>query len=102
MPAIIPARIAVGDANVLINLIHVQRLGMLASLPGYEFVVPDDVILEITDSTQRSALEAALSAGHLRRETITNPLIKLSAAPSRPPDRSCPLPAGLDDPGVPG
>ena len=73
MPAIVPARIAVADANVLINLIHVQRLGMLASLPGYEFVAPDDVILEVTDPAQRSALEAALSAGHLRRETITDP-----------------------------
>ena len=63
----------VADANVLINLIHVQRLGMLASLPGYELVVPDNVISEITDSAQRSALEAALSAGHLRRDTVTNP-----------------------------
>ena len=46
---------------------------MLVSLPGYEFVVPDDVISEITDTAQRSALEAALSAAHLRRETITDP-----------------------------
>jgi len=30
-------------------------------------------ILEITDSAQRSALEAALSAGHLRRDTVTDP-----------------------------
>jgi hypothetical protein len=35
VPAIIPARIAVADANVLISLIHVQRLDLLASLPGY-------------------------------------------------------------------
>jgi len=74
VPAIPPARIAVADANVLINLIHVQKLGMLASLAGYEFVVPDDVISEITDSAQRSALETALSAGHLRRESITDPV----------------------------
>ena len=73
MSAISPARIAVADANVLINLIHVQRLGLLASLPGYEFVVPDNVISEITDSAQRAALEEGLSAGYLRRETISDP-----------------------------
>ena len=33
MPAIVPARIAVADANVFINLIHVQRLGMLGLAP---------------------------------------------------------------------
>ena len=54
MPAITPARIAVADANVLINLIHVQQLGMLASLPGYEFVVTDDVIWP---GHQRQAIE---------------------------------------------
>ncbi len=72
MPAITRARVVVADANVLINLIHVQRLGMLASLPGYEFAVPDDVISEITDPAQRAVLEAALAAGHLRWETITD------------------------------
>ena len=33
-----PARIAVADANVLINLIHAQCPEMLASLPRYEFL----------------------------------------------------------------
>ena len=73
MSAITRARIAVADANVLINLIHVQRLDLLASLPGYEFVVPDDVISEITDPAQRAALEEGLSTGYLRRETISDP-----------------------------
>ena len=73
MSAITPARIAVADANVLINLIHVQRLDLLASLPGYEFVVPEDVISEITDSAQRAALEEGLVAAYLRRETISDP-----------------------------
>ena len=63
MPAITPGRIAVADANVLINLIHAQRLEMLASLPRYEFVVPEDVISEITDSAQRAPLEAGPWAG---------------------------------------
>ena len=55
------------------NLIHVQRLALLASLPGYEFVVPDNVISEITDLAQRAALETALAAGHLKQEAITDP-----------------------------
>ena len=73
MSAIIPARIVVADANVLINLIHVQRLSLLASLPGYEFVVAEDVISEITDSAQRAVLEEGLVAAYLRRETISDP-----------------------------
>jgi predicted nucleic acid-binding protein len=73
VPAITPGRTAIVDANVLINLIHVQRLGLLASLPGYEFVATGDVISEITHPAQRSALDAALSAGQLRWETITDP-----------------------------
>jgi hypothetical protein len=31
------------DSNVLINLMHVSRLGLLGSIPGHEFVVPDHV-----------------------------------------------------------
>ena len=73
MPAMTSARIALADANVLINLIHAQRLEMLASLPRYEFVAPEDVISEITDAAQRAALEEGLSAGYLRRETISDP-----------------------------
>jgi predicted nucleic acid-binding protein len=72
VPAIAPVRIVVADANVLINLLHVQRLDLLAALPGFEFVVPDDVISEIIDSAQRPALDAALSGGRLRRETMTD------------------------------
>lgn len=73
MPVPAPRRTVVVDANVLINLIHVQRLDLLPALPGHEFVVTDDVASEVTDPAQRSALDAALSAGQLRRETITGP-----------------------------
>lgn len=34
------SRIVVTDANVLINLTHVSRLGLLARIPNDEFVVP--------------------------------------------------------------
>lgn len=65
-------RIVVTDANVLINLMHVARLDLCASLPGYEFVVPDHVREEIQDSHQRSVLDDALGRGRLRLEAITD------------------------------
>jgi hypothetical protein len=37
-------RIVVTDANVLINLIHVEVLPLLGRLPGYEFVVVDEAL----------------------------------------------------------
>ena len=56
-----PSPIIVTDANVLINLLHVARLDLCARLPTLEFVVPHHVREEITDSTQRAALD---SSGH--------------------------------------
>ena len=35
------------DANVLINLIHVDRLRLLGALPGFEFIVPPEVESEV-------------------------------------------------------
>jgi predicted nucleic acid-binding protein len=73
VPSPPPVRIIVADANVLINLIHVGQLALLGALPGYEFIVPHDVVSEITEVQQRATLEAALAAGHLRQESITDP-----------------------------
>lgn len=63
-------RIVVTDANVLINLMHVSRLGMLADIPNHEFVVPEHVREEITIPEQRTTLDAALTAGWLKLEII--------------------------------
>lgn len=68
-----PSRVIVADANVLINFIHVGRLALLAALPGYEWVVPEDVAAEITDPVQRERLDQAIGAGQLRVETLTEP-----------------------------
>ena len=73
MAAGAPTRIVVTDANIIINLIHAARLALLGALPPYEFVVPEDVVSEVADPVQREALEAAITAGHLRRETIAAP-----------------------------
>ncbi|MHB0979132.1 MAG: hypothetical protein ACYC5Q_03475 [Thermoleophilia bacterium] len=64
-------RIVVTDANVLINLIHVERLDVLGALEGYEFVVPADVREEITDLDQRAALEEAIGRSFFRIEHVT-------------------------------
>jgi predicted nucleic acid-binding protein len=62
--------VIVTDANVLINLIHVGKLSLLAALDSYEFRIPNEVLAEISEPDQRSALEAALAAGYLRQITV--------------------------------
>ena len=65
-------RTLVVDANIIINLLHVGRLALLAALPGYECVVPEEVVAEITNPAQRQELDVAISNGYLRVETITD------------------------------
>lgn len=65
-------RIVVTDANVLINLMHVSRLGLLAKIPNHEFVVPEHVREEITIPEQRATLDAAVSDGWLKVEVISD------------------------------
>jgi predicted nucleic acid-binding protein len=54
-------------------LLHAGHLALLAAIPSYEFVIPEDVIAEITDGEQRQALEGATAAGYLVRATVTDP-----------------------------
>ena len=62
----------VTDANVLINLMHVSRLGLLALLSQHEFVVPEHVREEITNVAERTLLDAAITAGWIKLEPITD------------------------------
>ena len=64
-------RIVVTDANVLINLIQVDRLDLLGALPGLGFIVPYEVESEIVVPAQSQALAGAIGAGHLRQHTFT-------------------------------
>lgn len=57
--------IVVTDANLLINLIHVGRILLLGQLPGYRFVVPEEVVAEVTLNDQRVQLGSALAAAAL-------------------------------------
>jgi len=65
-------RIVVTDANVLINLMHVSRLGLLAKIPNHEFVVPEHVREEITIPEQRATLDVAVNEGWLKIEVISD------------------------------
>lgn len=67
-----PHKVVVTDANVLINLIHVGRLGMCSHLPCHEFIVPDHVRAEITDPGQRKDLDEAIENGVFCVEAITD------------------------------
>jgi predicted nucleic acid-binding protein len=67
-----PGRTVVVDANIIINLIHIGRLSLLTSIPGYDFVLPVDVGAEIRQPEQRSELDGAVSTGTLRVESITD------------------------------
>jgi predicted nucleic acid-binding protein len=67
------SRVIVVDANIIINFLHVGRLELLTSLPGYDWVVPEDVVSEIADAAQRQQLDAAIASRQLRVETISEP-----------------------------
>ena len=65
--------IIVTDANILINLIHVERLELLGALSAYRFVVPDHVAVEITIPEQQQQLQGALDRHDLAQESLTTP-----------------------------
>lgn len=66
-------RVIVTDANVLINLCHTGRLEWLGRLAGFEFMVPDHVLQEISDDEQRSQVSEALTRRWLTQVAITDP-----------------------------
>jgi predicted nucleic acid-binding protein len=57
--------VVVTDANILINFMRAERLPLLGALASFEFVIPEEVVAEITDPVQREQLEAALTRGEL-------------------------------------
>ncbi|MBI4526985.1 MAG: hypothetical protein HY695_24585 [Deltaproteobacteria bacterium] len=61
------------DANFLINLIHAARLDLLAGVGSFRFVVPDEVVAEITEASQQHQLRDALNRGYVHQESITDP-----------------------------
>lgn len=58
-------RIVITDANVLINLAIADGLRLLRDLPDHDFVLPEEVLRELTNESQRQQVEAALAEGFL-------------------------------------
>ena len=65
--------VVVVDATVVIHLADTGSLWVLGALQDYEFVVPEQVVEEVTHPQQVTALQDALQNGWLRRESITDP-----------------------------
>ena len=49
--------VVITDANVLINLIHIEQLSLLGALEPYKFRVPLEVVKEISEPDQRAAVD---------------------------------------------
>lgn len=62
--------VVITDANVLINLLRIGQVPLLGRLDGYRFVVPEEVMGEITDPEQREALGSAVAAGYLGQVVV--------------------------------
>jgi len=46
---------------------------LLGRLPGFRFVVPDEVIAEIAQADLQQIIAEAMAAGHVQRESISSP-----------------------------
>ena len=66
-------RVVVTDTNILINLIHIGRLDLLGKLPSYSFVIPEEVVKEVSEPNQANALQTAISSGLLVEVQLTDP-----------------------------
>jgi predicted nucleic acid-binding protein len=63
-------RTVVVDANVLINLAHLDRLDLLGALEGFDFVLPAEVRAEVVSAKARARLDCGLNLGHLRETPL--------------------------------
>jgi predicted nucleic acid-binding protein len=60
------------DTSCLINFLIADRMDLFGALRGYTFVVPNHVVAEVTDATQRARLDAALTARVVTEIEITD------------------------------
>jgi len=65
-------RIVVTDSSVVINLHHTSHLQLLARLPGFCFVVPEEVIAEITEPVQAELLNRFVADGILEKVSLAD------------------------------
>ena len=57
-------------ANILINLLRIGQLTLLGELDAYRFLVPDEVVDEITDPAQSEQIASAIAAGYLEKIAV--------------------------------
>ncbi len=57
--------VVITDTNVLINFLHIDQLALLGALPSYRFQLPTEVLQELTNPGQRTAVDNAIAAGQL-------------------------------------
>ena len=57
----------------LINFLYTGHLWLLGRLPGFRFVILDEVIAEIAQADQQQIIAEAMAAGHVQRESISSP-----------------------------
>ena len=65
--------VVITDTSVLINLTHTGHLRLLGSTPGYRFLIPEEVLAEVSDQQQRSMVGDAITGGFLQKATIETP-----------------------------
>ena len=65
--------IVITDTSILINLSHTGHVSLLGKTTGFRFVVPNEVIVEVTDPGQGQVLQAALAEGALSQESLASP-----------------------------
>lgn len=68
-----PTVVVITDANVLINFCLIQQVSLLGALPDLEFIVPEEVVDEITDASQRALVKTEIEAGSLKTAVLDSP-----------------------------
>jgi len=67
-----PTSIVIADTSVIINLCHTGHLPLLGNTPRFEFWIPDEVIVEVTNPDQQRAVAETFAAGALNRYSISS------------------------------
>lgn len=62
--------VVVTDANVLINFCLINQISLLGALPDLVFLVPAEVLAEITDTSQRKLVNAEIEAGRFKTAVV--------------------------------
>ena len=62
--------VVITDANILINLLRIGQLPLLGALDAYRFLVPEEVVGEITDPAQSEQIASAIASGYLEQVAV--------------------------------